>query len=63
MGMRDKLTNLKKDNTTQNSSLSKQELEFLLVLIKQVTFKGENVELLYNIVNKIQQQYINQDKQ
>jgi len=62
MGIRDRLTNSKKNNITQDSSLSKQELEFLLVLIKQVSFKGENVEILYNIVNKIQQQYINQDK-
>lgn len=47
------------DKTQQDFSLTKQELEFLLVLIKEVTFKGENVELLYTIVNKIQQQYLN----
>ena len=62
MGLRDSFNKQKQENT-QDSSLSKQELEFLLALIKQVTFKGEDVELLYNVVNKIQQQYINQNKQ
>ena len=62
MGMRDKLSPKKQNTKIQDSSLSKEELEFLLILIKQVTFKGENVEILYNIVNKIQQQYINQNK-
>jgi|TARA_R110000744_G_scaffold45687_2_gene101243 hypothetical protein len=61
MGLRDSFTKQKQENT-QHSSLSKQELEFLLALIKQVTFKGEDVELLYNVVSKIQQQYINQNK-
>tara|TARA_R110000782_G_scaffold186051_1_gene276094 strand:+ start:551 stop:742 length:192 start_codon:yes stop_codon:yes gene_type:complete len=49
-------------DTTQDSNLTQQELEFLLVLIKQTTFKGESVELLYNIVHKIQQQHTNQNK-
>tara|TARA_R110000796_G_scaffold26300_1_gene73194 strand:+ start:78 stop:266 length:189 start_codon:yes stop_codon:yes gene_type:complete len=62
MGLRDSFNKQKQENT-QDSSLTKQELEFLLVLIKQVTFKGEDVELLYNVVNKIQQQYTNQNKQ
>ena len=61
MGLRDSFTKQKQENT-QHSSLSKQELEFLLALIKQVTFKGEDVELLYNVVSKIQQQYTNQNK-
>ena len=61
MGLRDSFTKQKQENT-QHSSLTKQELEFLLVLIKQVTFKGEDVELLYNVVSKIQQQYTNQNK-
>jgi len=32
------------------------------VLIKEVTFKGEHVELLYNIVTKVQQQWLDLDK-
>lgn len=40
-------------------SLSKQELELLLALIKESTFKGEHVETLYTMVYKLQQQYLN----
>ena len=61
MGLRDNFKKQKEDKK-EDSSLSKQELEFLLVLIKQVTFKGEDVELLYNVVSKIQQQHTNQNK-
>lgn len=39
--------------------LSKQEIEYLLLLIKETSFKGEDVELLYNLVLKLQRQYIN----
>lgn len=63
MGLRSSFTKSTKDDTTQNSNLSIQELEFLLVVIKQISFKGEDVEMLYNIVSKIQQQHIqNQNK-
>lgn len=41
-------------------SLSKQEIELLLSLIKESTFKGEHVETLYTMVYKLQQQYQNQ---
>ncbi len=39
-------------------SLEKQEIEFMLILIKNSTFKGENLELLYNLTYKLQQQYL-----
>ena len=39
--------------------LSKQEIEYLLLLIKDTNFKGEDIELLYNLVIKLQRQYIN----
>lgn len=38
--------------------LSKSELEFLLLLIRDSTFKGERVEDVYNTVYKLQQQYL-----
>lgn len=38
-------------------SLSKKEIEFLLFLIKETTFKGQDVEVLYNLVYKLQQQH------
>ncbi len=44
------------------NALSKQEIEFLLVLIKQSSFQGESLESLYNLVLKLQQQYLSLDK-
>ena len=44
------------------SALTKQEIEFLLVLIKQSSFQGESLESLYNLVLKLQQQYLSLDK-
>ena len=41
-------------------SLTKSDIEFLLVIIKDASFKGESVEQLYNIVYKLQQQYLKQ---
>jgi len=38
-------------------SLSKQEIELLLSLIKDSTFRGEHVETLYTMVYKLQQQH------
>jgi hypothetical protein len=53
------------EKNKQNSSpsgedfnLGQQELEFLLLLIKDSTFKGAELEKLYNLVYKLQQQYI-----
>ena len=38
--------------------LAKHEIELLLVLIKNSTFVGEQVEDLYSTVYKLQQQYL-----
>jgi hypothetical protein len=38
-------------------ALSKQEIELLLLIVKEASFKGEHVELIYNLVYKLQQQY------
>ncbi len=62
MGLLDKI-NQQKGIQPQNTSplasdqLNAQELEFLLVLLKQTTFKGESVELIYNTAIKLQNQY------
>ena len=37
-----------------------EELELLLLLVKQSTFKGEFVETVYNTTLKLQNQYIKQ---
>jgi len=55
----DKIKNPQKQNNTE---LTPQEIEFLLYMIKEVTFKGENVELLYGVVSKLQKQYLGQTK-
>ena len=38
--------------------LNVRELEFLLLLIKTNVFRGEDVELVYNTVLKLQNQYV-----
>ena len=50
-----------KANPPQNGEdfqLDKSELEYLLLMIKESTFKGAELEQLYNLVYKLQQQYI-----
>jgi hypothetical protein len=58
MGLIEKFKGFKIEPT----GLTPEEIEFLLILIKNSTFKGENLETLYNIVYKLQQQYIHQNK-
>ena len=40
--------------------LTKQEIEFLLVILKDVSIRGEYVETFYNIILKLQEQYLKQ---
>ena len=50
-------------NTTpplDSDQLNAQELEFLLLMLKQSTFKGEMIETMYNLVIKLQSQYMKQ---
>ena len=44
--------------STFNLNLTKEEVEILLINIKDSTFKGEHVERVYNLVYKLQQYYI-----
>jgi len=44
-------------NITQ-VELSEKELEFLLVTIKNGLFKGEYVEVLYNLTLKLQKHFV-----
>lgn len=44
------------------TQLSARELEILLILIKKSQFFGEDIEVLYNMVVKLQNQYIEQTK-
>ena len=49
---------VKKKEEEKSNQLTLQELEFLLFLIKNSTFKGEQVELIYTAAIKLQQQYL-----
>ena len=43
---------------TSSLNLTKEEVEIILLTIKEMTFKGEHVERVYNLVLKLQQYYI-----
>ena len=59
MGILDKLTNnTNNSNSPGEFSLSQQEIELLLSMIKDSHFRGDVIELLYGTVYKLQQQYI-----
>lgn len=45
-----------------SEQLTTSEIEVLLSLIKRSTFLGEDIENLYNLVIKLQKQYIEQTK-
>jgi hypothetical protein len=44
------------------NQLTKDELHFLLELIKRSSFQGESLEGLYNLVLKLQNQFVSLDK-
>jgi len=58
MSILDKITQKSQQPETPNNQLSKQEIEVLLSMIKRTTFLGEDLEPLYNLVIKLQEQYI-----
>lgn len=40
------------------NQLTTSEIEFLLILVKNSSFKGDQLELVYNTAVKLQTQYI-----
>jgi len=59
--VKDKTTsNIK--NTLSPNQLNVKEIEILLSLIRRSTFLGEDLEPLYNMVIKLQNQYTEQTK-
>ena len=44
------------------NQLTKEEIQFLLELIKRSSFQGESLEGLYNLVLKLQNQFVSLDK-
>ena len=55
-------TTQNKENTLSPNQLTLKEIEILLSLIKRSTFLGEDIEPLYNMVIKLQNQYLEQTK-
>jgi hypothetical protein len=50
------------ENTLSPNQLNVKEIEILLSLIRRSTFLGEDLEPLYNMVIKLQNQYLEQTK-
>ena len=44
---------------TTTESLNTNEIAFLLEVIKQSKFSGQDIEIVYNTVIKLQKQYLN----
>ena len=55
-------TTSKIENTLSPDQLNVKEIEILLSLIRRSTFLGEDLEPLYNMVIKLQNQYLEQTK-
>jgi hypothetical protein len=50
------------ENSVDVFALESEEIAYLLQIIKNTSFKGEDVEKIYNLVIKLQNQYINKNK-
>jgi hypothetical protein len=58
MSILDRITPKPQQPEVSPNQLSKQEIEVLLSMIKRTTFLGEDLESLYNLVIKLQEQYL-----
>ena len=59
------ITNVQGDTITSTSSnnvLSIEDLDFLLLYLRNADLKGHQVEMFYNLVIKLQNQYIEQSR-
>jgi hypothetical protein len=59
MGIIKKQNNDSSLSQEESFSLTKQEIEVLLNMIRTNSFLGEHVESVYNMVIKLQTQYLN----
>jgi hypothetical protein len=57
MGLFDKIQQQPSPKQIPQDSLEKQEIEFILHTIKHSNFKGEDLDILYKTVIKLQNQY------
>jgi len=52
-----------KQATSDNKSIfTTQEIEYLINLISESNFKGKDLQIVYNITSKLQQEYIKIEK-
>jgi hypothetical protein len=58
MGLVNKENSLKQRENNSVPPLTKEELEFLLKLVSDCTFKGKEVQVVYDLVYKLQQLYL-----
>ena len=57
MSILNKIISNKNNEVIDPNKLNKQELELLLIALKNATIKGEQVELFYNLIIKLQNQH------
>lgn len=57
MSILNKIISNKNNEVIDPNKLNKQELELLLIVLKNATIKGEQVELFYNLIIKLQNQH------
>ena len=62
MSILDKIHTSSSSEDQPSNQLTIQEIEVLLSMIKRTTFLGEDIEPLYNLIIKLQDQYIEQTK-
>jgi hypothetical protein len=62
MSILDRITPKPQQPEAPLNQLSRQEIEVLLSMIKRTTFLGEDIEPLYNLIIKLQNQYTEQSK-
>jgi hypothetical protein len=66
MALIDKLQNIGNqpssvDSSNNSTDLDLREIEFILQLIKNSQFRGQDIEFLYNLILKIQKMYLSQN--
>ena len=49
-------------STEEDLLLNKEELKYLLTLIKDSTFQGKDIETIYNLTWKLQKAFLSLDK-
>jgi hypothetical protein len=57
MGLTSKIQEAAKPEQ-KDHTLLKEEYEFLFSVMKETTFKGEQVQVVYNSIRKLQEQYL-----